>query len=282
MNNISAIILAAGKGTRMNSELPKVLHKVGDKPMVFYTIEKLQKLGVGQIVVVVSPERPQVKEAIEEEFNEKLIEIASSKTPRNDGSQPRGTRGTLDTRGTCTIDFAFQEETKGTAHAIATGLAKVNKETEFVICLNGDDSTFYKISTLKQLVASHKKAKKPISMVTLYLNDQTRALGRVVRDEFDEFVKVMEHKDYILTDLLITEISCGAYVFDKNWLAENYNNVQPNAITGEFYVNELFDMAIAQKKGVNIYVLEDSNEWVGINTPEELAKANELVQSLQV
>jgi bifunctional UDP-N-acetylglucosamine pyrophosphorylase/glucosamine-1-phosphate N-acetyltransferase len=236
--NISAIVLAGGRGKRMNSDLAKVLHTIADRPMVVHTLEKLKKLDLDDVIVVVGHQAENVKETL---------------GPNH---------------------YAHQAQPLGTGDAVRTGLSEVSEETKYILVVNGDDSAFYSVKTLQDFIENHIKSQAPISMITL--NKPEAQIARVIRDEEGFLKEVIEWRDYPDSSEKSDEVNCGAYVFNAEFLRQNINKI-PLSNTGEYYVTELLKMAREQGKKVNIFKLEDPNEWIGVNTQEELQKANELI-----
>jgi bifunctional UDP-N-acetylglucosamine pyrophosphorylase / glucosamine-1-phosphate N-acetyltransferase len=247
MNNsqIAVIVLAAGKGTRMKSEIPKVLHEIGGKPMIQHTLDTLSKMNFGQIIVVVGYGAAQVKDALGPSF----------------------------------IDTLQENFTGGTGDAVKTGLTKLDPKSEVVLILGGDDSAFYKKETLEEFLEFHFENKNTISVITIDKSDSER-FGRMIRNSNGEFEKTMEAWEYEKSGLHIEEVNCGAYVFDSNWLKENIGNLDNNNDKQEYRITELLNLAHDQGEKVGLFKLKDPNEWIGVNTPEDLAKANELVGKL--
>jgi len=235
--NIAAIILAAGRGTRMVSTTPKVLRKICGRPMISYTLENLRRAAFRNIVVVVGYKKDLViKEA-----------CGSSR-------------------------FALQEKTLGTANAAAQGLKKINEGIDTVVVMNGDDSAFYKPKTIKEIVKSHYETKSVVSFVSL-LKEKPAGLGRVVRNSKGELVSIIEEREATKKQKGIKEVNDGLYVFNKDWLERNIWKVRKSSV-GEYYIVDLIKLALEQKKKVNVFRLANSNEWQGINTPDQLKEAN--------
>ena len=240
--NISAIVLAAGKGTRMNSDRPKVLHEIGGKPMIEYTIETLNQLGVNEIIVVVGYGADAVKTCIGPKCH-----------------------------------FAIQENSQGgTGDAVKSGLQKVSTETGTVMILHGDDSAFYKVSTLKKFLASHMESGNVVSVITSD-QPQTERVGRIIRDENGKFKLTMEVWEYEKSGLKSDTVNCGVYLFDKKWLENHINKIENNNDKGEYRLTEILNIAHDEGTRVGLFELKDPNEWVGINTPEDLERANKLM-----
>ena len=239
-NHTAAIVLAAGKGTRMMSDIPKVLHHIIDKPMIFYTLDNIKSAGLKRVWIVVNPEVKEVKDKIKAYF------------PCN---------------------FAYQEEQLGTGHALKCGLLNLDKDINQIMVMYGDDSAFYKPQTLKNFLESHQKSGVPISLLTTIWRKENH-FGRIERDKDGSFMQLKEYSEYSLTGTKSQEINCGLYVFDCDWLKKHINQL-PLSPKGEYYLTDIFNLAIEQSVSINFVNLKDAEEWIGINTPEELALANQ-------
>jgi bifunctional UDP-N-acetylglucosamine pyrophosphorylase / glucosamine-1-phosphate N-acetyltransferase len=243
LKNLAAVVLAGGKGKRMQSHLPKVLHTLADQPMVFYTLETLKKLKLPIFVVVQNEESP-VKREIEANFQ---------------------------------VQFCYQITPLGTGHAVKSAIPQIPKDAETVLVLNGDDSAFYTVETLKKFIKSHLDNNAILSAMTLEV-EQNDTIGRVIRDKEGNFLQILELKEYLQSGLKSNEINCGCYHFNVKWLNENINKISVSA-TGEYYITDLLNIAKSQNDKINLYPLENSQEWVGINTQSELIAANSLMAS---
>lgn len=237
--DISIIILAAGKGTRMKSQKPKVLREVCGRPILAYTLENLRRIGIVNVIVVVG-------------FRKNLIQK----------------------RFPISVDYAIQKNPKaGTADATKSGLQKVENDCKYVVVINGDDSAFYTPETIKDVIVKHKESKATLSFVSL-VKSNPAGLGRVVRDERGKLKNIIEEKDATEEQRSIQEINDGLYVFDKTWLDTNIKKVKKGQ-QGEFYLVDLIKIAVEMKDKVNVYKLPNDNEWHGINTPDQLVEAEE-------
>lgn len=241
--NISAIVLAAGKGTRMNSVKPKVLHEIGGRQMIEYILEKLVQLNLKQIIIVVGYGAEEVKNSL-------------------------GSRWT----------YALQENPSGgTADAVKAGLTKIDPDSDTILVLGGDDSAFYKIKTLKDFLAFHPKGGGIISAITTS-RSQVERLGRVIRDESSKFKLTMEVWEYEKSSQISDEVLCGAYLFQADWLKKNIEKIDNNNDKKEYRITEALNIAHSQGLKVGLFKLKNPNEWFGINTPEDLEKANRLME----
>lgn len=245
--HLAAVILAGGRGTRMQSEKPKVLHTLAGRPMIYYSIEKLLDTGITTIYIVVGFKGDEVKQAVLEQFKD--------------------------------IYFAHQQTPKGTGDAVNTALKILNPSITSILVVNGDDSAFYAPSTLKHFISSHKLQKGVMSVLTLKTQTESK-LGRIIRDAEGNFDQILEHSEYDASGLQSDEINCGAYIFDVAWLKANIDTI-PLSQKGEYYLTELLNIAHNQNKKINLVELNDVKEWIGINTQEELQLANNAVINLQ-
>lgn len=236
-SSISAIVLAAGKGTRMKTETPKILHQICGRPMISYTLENLRGAGVGEIIAVVS-------------FKKNLVikQIGGA------------------------VKIAVQKNSKGgTADAAKTGYEKVSEKTRTLIVINGDDSAFYKPETIKKVIEIHNFRQRKLTFVSLIKENPT-GLGRVIRGSNRLITKIVEEKDATEDERKIKEVNDGLYVFNRKWFADNIGKVKKGP-QGEFYLVDLIKIAIDQGSRMATYTLPNDNEWQGINTPEQLEEA---------
>ncbi len=235
--SITAIVLAAGKGTRMHSSLPKVLHEICGRPMISYTLQNLRRSGVSEIITVVSFKKNLVIRKISG-----AVKIAVQKNPKG-----------------------------GTADAAKAGFAFVPDGTRTLIVINGDDSAFYTPGTIKNILKIHSQRERKLTFVSL-MKDNPTGLGRVIRGESGLITKIVEEKDATAEERKIKEVNDGLYVFDKAWFSQNIGKVKISP-QGEYYLVDLIKIAIDQGDRMATYTLPNDDEWQGINTSEELEKA---------
>jgi bifunctional UDP-N-acetylglucosamine pyrophosphorylase/glucosamine-1-phosphate N-acetyltransferase len=239
-SQIAAVVLAGGKGTRMQATLPKVLHTIADQPMIYYTLDSLKALRMEDVHVVVGHQAEEVKQKIKDKFN---------------------------------CNFSYQPKPLGTANAVKHGIQNISPKIKDVLVLNGDDSAFYKISTLEKFISSHLKSGCPVSMMTLVIN-RDRKLGRVIRDKNNNFQEIIEAT---LDEVKSFEINCGLYLFNLNWLCKNMPKIKLND-KGEYFLTDIFNIAKEERNCVNLFLLKNKSEWVGVNTPDELLLADKKMQ----
>jgi len=237
--NIGAVILAAGRGTRLGcTDCPKVMLLIGGRPILSYIVETLLAVGFARdsLVAVIGFQ----KEKVREYFGDR-------------------------------ISYASQTEQNGTAHAAYIGLRALPETIEQVLVLGGDDSAFYTAATLRAFMDEHILSGATLSLLTAEL-DAVKGLGRVVRHP-DGRVEVVE-KEYLTEEQKkIKEISTGTYCFDRAWFETMFKTMPKLRKLGEYGLPTAVAMARAANLPMNFVKLKNPNEWHGINTPEELEEA---------
>ncbi|MGI6678140.1 MAG: bifunctional UDP-N-acetylglucosamine diphosphorylase/glucosamine-1-phosphate N-acetyltransferase GlmU [Dehalobacterium sp.] len=231
------IILAAGKGTRMKSRLPKVLHKLGGKYMVQYVLQAVESVGIKESIVVVGNEARMVQDALGEGYL-----------------------------------YALQEEQLGTGHAVMTALPNIKDEEGHVLVVCGD-TPLIKGVTLQKLWNYHLKTKSACSVLSALLPDPT-GYGRIVRKEDDTLLKIVEHKDALAEELALNEINTGIYCFDLKVLREFIHDIKPENAQGEYYLTDMVSLLGAQGLVVNAFIADDFEETQGINNRSQLSLAD--------
>lgn len=255
MSKYAAVILAAGKGTRMNegqnSPIPKVMFKIHGRPMIEYSIENIQNAGIEKIVLVVGYKKEMVTDDI--------------------GRRLKGSG-----RG-ANIEYAVQEEQLGTGHAAMQARNNLEGKVDAVIVCYGDMPLF-KPETIKNLIAKYQEQKPTIAMLSVEFDDpEYWAYGRIIRDKVGYVEAIIEQKDCNSEQLKIKESNPGFYIFDANWLWENFGKLSTNNAQHEYYLTDMIHIAKEQgKKIIAVPVLEE-NEVLGINNPEQLEKVEEIL-----
>lgn len=240
LNNIGVVILAAGKGTRLNCiDKPKVMCEIGGQPIASYIVSTLKKSGFTEenICLVVGFHQEKIREYFGEE-----------------------------------VSYAVQEELKGTAHAAFTGMKQLPQNADTVLVLNGDDSAFYSVETIINFIEQHKKNKAVVSVLSAEI-DSSVSLGRIVRHDGGR-IEIIE-KEYLTEEQKkLKEISTGTFCFDRQWFETVFPSMPPLRKLGEYGLPTALAMATAEGKKVQVIKLKNSNEWFGVNTPDELAEAD--------
>jgi bifunctional UDP-N-acetylglucosamine pyrophosphorylase/glucosamine-1-phosphate N-acetyltransferase len=243
MNKTAAVILAAGRGTRMNShETNKVMSMVHDKPLLQYSINNLHKAHFSPIVVVVGF----AKESIMNYF----------------GS---------------TVLYAEQMEAKGTAHALSCGLSILSSDVGQILSVYGDDSYLYSPELLVKLINTHEESKAEMTVLTVEMDDPT-GLGRIVRDEKGYISGIVEEKNATNKERNIQEINTGCYVFKRAFLEEFLPKITENPVAHEYYLTDIIELAVRHNKKIEAVQVEKI-PWRGVNGPEELEEARKLLDN---
>lgn len=258
MMKITAILLAAGRGKRMHSRIPKVLHKIGDKPLLFYSLSLLGQLPIDDIQVVIGYNKDIVKRVVLAMYQELKQE---QKFPKQK------------------VSFAVQNKMLGTGDAVRLAMAGVGRDTHSVLVINGDDSFLYRPRTIKEVLNVHAKSKADMTFITLRVENPS-GLGRIVRDKQGKVQRIVEEKAATEAQKKIREVNDGVYVFKALWLREFMNKIPLSAV-GEYYLTDLVEIGAKNGARIETYVLPDTGEWFGVNTKEELARANEKMRQVK-
>ncbi len=241
------IVLAAGKGSRMKSDLPKVLSPINGKPMIEYLINSVMRLGVDpEPVLVVSPD------------NKEII---------------------ADNLRKYKLSFALQAEQLGTGHAVASARSLIPEEVKNIMVLYGDHP-FITPKSIERLLESHKSE---VSMMTAEVSDFSEwrknfyYWGRILRSN-NKIEKIIEFKDASDEIKEVKEVNPAIFCFNKNWLLENIAKIKNENNNKEYYLTDLIKMAFEQGIEINSSTIE-AQEAVGINSPEELKVAQDLAEN---
>ena len=253
---ICALILAAGKGTRMKSDRAKVLHEIVGKPLVSFPITAAQRLGADPVVVVVGHQKEAVSEAA----------LACSPPARKSTSKeaPKSTTG---------IVTALQEEQRGTGHAVAIAMKKAPKFSGTVLILYGD-VPLLQDKTLKRLLQPSQKQGR-MCFLSAHLSDPT-GYGRVVRNSDGHVQKIVEHKDASPDELKVTEVNAGIYAVPAEFLRKALKKLDSNNAQNEMYLTDIVEMA-AKAIGVDTLIV-DPAEVAGVNDRAQLAEVGEVMR----
>ncbi|WP_153127240.1 bifunctional UDP-N-acetylglucosamine diphosphorylase/glucosamine-1-phosphate N-acetyltransferase GlmU [Peribacillus tepidiphilus] len=242
MNNRYAVILAAGKGTRMKSKLYKVLHPVCGKPMVQHVIDQVSKLHIEEIVTIIGHGAEKVK-----------AQLGSSSL------------------------YALQEEQLGTAHAVMQAEAHLasKKGTTLVVC---GDTPLIKAETMEALLKQHETQGAKASVLTATVEDPT-GYGRIIRNAEGFVEKIVEHKDATDEEKKVKEINTGTYCFDNEALFSALKKVSNDNAQGEYYLPDVIEILKSQGEIVTAYQTEDFEETLGVNDRVALSQAEKIMRS---
>ena len=242
MKKTSAIILGAGRGVRMESDLPKVFHMLAGKPLLQHVIEKVQKIGVDKIYVVVGHK----KEIIIDYFKD------------------------------WPITFIEQKEQLGTGHAVKMAAPYLKDFDGNVLVLAGD-VPLLSSETLASLVKFHEESGSSATDLTAELPD-AGAYGRIIRSASGELLKIVEKKDATEEELKIREINTGTFCFDSKDLFASLEKVKPLNVQKEYYLTDTIEILRGMGKKVSPYLTQNHQQTLGINTKAELAMMETLVK----
>ncbi len=231
-----AVVLAAGQGTRMKSEQPKVMHRVAGRPMLSWVIDAVLATKPERLMVVVGHGAEQVTEIL-----------------------PEG------------VDWCVQEQRNGTGHATQIALSHLGDVSDMAVMVLPGDTPLVTAEALSSLLAHHQERAAGVTMLTAEVEDPT-GYGRVVRDE-DGVTGIVEHRDADDALRSIREINAGMYVFDGSTLASDLDTLQPENAQSELYVTDVVGKVAGRGQVVAAMVVDESLV-AGINTHEQLAAAS--------
>ncbi|MEM1228476.1 MAG: NTP transferase domain-containing protein [Planctomycetota bacterium] len=241
------IILAAGKGTRMNSELPKVLCRVVDRPMIHFVVDAADAAGIHRKVVVVGYQADLVQAELADREDDQL-------------------------------DFVVQTEQLGTGHAVQMCEAMLADHQGLTLVVAGD-SPLIQPDSLRKLL-SHFESTQPALLLGTLEKDDPTGLGRIVRDATGQFTGIVEHKDASESELAIREVNMSTYLFataDLRWALERLSN--DNA-QGEYYLTDCARLLHESGRPVEALPVLQPCESLSINNPDELKLVDETMRAM--
>ena len=238
---VAHVILAAGKGTRMKSRLPKVLHPILGKPMILYAVDTARQISPDPPVVVVGHGADQVRATVGER-----------------------------------AQFVYQEKQLGTAHAVLQARSLLECRADVVLVTYGD-MPLLRVETLQRLLQEHARTQATITMLTAVLDDP-HGYGRVLRDAAGNVIGIVEEADATPEQRAIRELNVGIYAFDAAWLWDNLPRISPSPVKGEYYLTDAVALAVQQGRRVTALTVEDTDEILGVNTRVHLAEVTRVLQ----
>ncbi len=236
MDHTAALILAAGKGTRMRSDLAKVLHPLLGRPLLWYPLEACRKAGVERLVVVVGHQAEAVRRAA----------------------------------GAPDVAFALQAEQNGTGHAVLCARQSLAdyRGTALILC---GDVPLIRPETLRRLVEAHRSAGALVTVLTMELPDPT-GYGRIVRDGDGRLVRIVEEADASDEERAICEVNSGTYAVELPWLWGVLERLRPDNRQAEIYLTDAVEAAVGEDRALALQVA-DPAEVMGVNSRVHLAQA---------
>jgi bifunctional UDP-N-acetylglucosamine pyrophosphorylase/glucosamine-1-phosphate N-acetyltransferase/UDP-N-acetylglucosamine pyrophosphorylase len=239
-----AVVLAAGKGTRMASDLPKVLHEAHGKPLVRWVLDALEAAGISDRIVVIGYRGDLVRQAL---------------------------------AGMPDVSFALQREQRGTGDAVAAAADLIRarlaedppagRRTVVIVC--GDSPMLRSKSVADLLRRFH--AEQASCLLGTAITDDPAGLGRIVRDAAGRFLRIVEQRDASEAERAIREVNMSTYVFEARDLLRTLARLEPDNAAGEYYITDCPGMLLAEGRPVDAVACLDPSETLSVNTPEQLA-----------
>jgi UDP-N-acetylglucosamine diphosphorylase/glucosamine-1-phosphate N-acetyltransferase len=239
--DLAVIILAAGKGTRMQSSLAKVLIPLAGRPLLQYVLDLSSQLKPARTIVVVGHQADQVKEAFAD-------------------------------RG---VEFVVQSEQLGTGHAAQQAKSILQNFEGRLLVLCGD-MPLIKLNTLEQMLEEHKYNGAKCTVLTLKDNE-CHDFGRIIRDADGTIVKIVEFKDASETEKNVDEFNSGVYCFDNRLLFKVLGHIGTDNAQKEYYLTDTIQCLAKNDYPIQSFVKKDANEILGINSPDDLSRAERLL-----
>ncbi len=236
----TAVILAAGQGTRMKSKLPKVLHQALGKPMVQWVLDCLDYAGVQHKIAVLGHGGEQVAQVI--------------------GQQ---------------AEIVYQKEQLGTGHAVMQAAPALPAENDCVLVICGD-TPLLRPQTIAQLIARHEAEGNAVTLLTAHAENPT-GYGRIVR-QGEQIAAIVEQKDADAEQVRIKEINTGTYCFAQKFLLQYLQTLNTNNAQKEYYLTDLIKIANEHGLAVGGFVLDDFNESLGVNNRVQLSQAEAILR----
>ena len=241
MEDVMAIIMAAGKGTRMKSKNSKLVQKIYGKEMVKRAVENARKAGVEDIVTVVGYKKEQVMKVLGD-----------------------------------SVKYAIQEEMLGTGHAVMQAQKYLEGKKGRVLVLNGD-VPILRPETINRLLDKSIDNKEAATLLTAIYEDPF-GYGRIIRDEGGNIEGIVEEKDATDEEKEITEINAGIYCFDIEALLEALKEIKPNNSQGEYYLTDVIKIIGSKGLKTGAVIVEDNTEILGVNDRMQLQMVTKILQ----
>jgi UDP-N-acetylglucosamine diphosphorylase/glucosamine-1-phosphate N-acetyltransferase len=247
--NIAAIILAAGKGKRMEMEnANKVTAHVGERPIISHIVDFMKAISIKKILMVVGYHKESVMESLKDEE----------------------------------IIFVEQKEQLGTGDAVYCAVKELPEDISDVLVAYGDDAVLYtknNLTIVEKLLEAHRNDSNAVTFLTIE-QENPFGLGRIVRDQSGKVLAIVEEKDATEKEREVIEINPGCFVFSVDFLKAYLPQLSKSSVTGEYYMTSLIDLAVKDGKPVET-VQGGKIAWRGVNTKEDLVVAESLYKNLE-
>ncbi|MCL5071640.1 MAG: bifunctional UDP-N-acetylglucosamine diphosphorylase/glucosamine-1-phosphate N-acetyltransferase GlmU [Actinobacteria bacterium] len=242
--NLTVVILAAGKGKRMLSSTPKVLHNIIDKPMIYYALKEAEKLNADNIFVITGHEHEVLEKYLADNFPE--------------------------------VKPVYQEKQMGTGHAVSLLKSHADEKWQSVLVLTGD-CPLIKSETLAALAASQQNGNYASCLVTALL-DNPFGYGRVVKNRFGEIIRIVEESDATPDEKLIKEINTSIYCFDAEALFNNISSINSDNFQQEYYLTDIIEKFSDKNLKSSTLLIDDTSEILGINDRVQLSGVEKIMR----
>jgi UDP-N-acetylglucosamine diphosphorylase/glucosamine-1-phosphate N-acetyltransferase len=239
--DLAVIILAAGKGTRMQSSLAKVILPVAGHPLLHYVLDISSRLNPIRTIVVVGHQADQVQET----FADRELE------------------------------FVVQYQQLGTGHAAQQAKKKLENFKGLILVLCGD-MPLIQPKTLLKMIEVHRESKAKCTLLTLK-SDACHDFGRIIRDEKGMILKIVESKDASDVEKKVDEFNSGVYCFESKLFFKALEHIDSNNAQKEYYLTDTIEYLVRKRYSVQATQTLDTNEILGINSPDDLNRAKQLM-----
>lgn len=240
MKNTVAVVLAAGRGTRMKSKTPKVLHEVLGKPIIEYVIDAVSGAGIDRVVMVTG-------------FGAKLLADAVPD-----------------------VKVVVQKKLLGSGDAVKTSRKLLGSYNGDILVICGD-TPLVRAGSIRALVEKHKSSSASVTIMTAHVSDPTN-YGRIVRDDAGRVTRIVEELEAPLYEKVISEVNVGTYCFKASDLFRALAEVTSDNAKKEFYITDAIGILHREGRPIESVVLEDPDEMIGVNTRIDLAEANRIMK----
>ncbi|MEQ9454492.1 MAG: NTP transferase domain-containing protein [Phycisphaeraceae bacterium] len=241
---VDAILLAAGKGTRMGGDLPKVLHPVADRPMIQWVVEACRAVGVDRVIVVVGYKAEDVEASL---------------------------------AGFKNVHFVTQSEQLGTGHATQMAAPLFADDPPRDVFVLAGDGPLIRAKTLEHLLETHRKTDADASLATAVIDDPS-GYGRITRDAGGGFTGIIEQKDATAAQLAICEVNPSYYCFRSDALFTTLSDVSNDNNQGEYYLTDVPGILRGAGRAVTVVDAVPADDVLSINTPEQLAEVDRIMR----
>ena len=244
IKNLNIVVLAAGKGKRMKSSTPKVLHNIIDKPMIYYVLREAAKLNPAKIYVITGYGHEMLEKYIAQNFPEVIC--------------------------------VYQKVQSGTGHAVSLIKKYYNIEMESLMVLTGD-CPLVKSESLMSLAALQKSGRYSGTVLSAAMENPF-GYGRIIKNEFGEIIKIVEEADATAQEKLLKEINTSLYCFDAKALFDNISSLDSNNYQKEYYLTDIIEKFAQNNLKTSVLLIDDNNEVAGVNDRVQLCGVEKIMR----